>query len=65
MFAFYRELEGTAHLTLHAFKRVGMLRVPPVMEEFMRQVYFTGGTRSMPTRLKACSVRCAVPSSSR
>ena len=44
MFAFYRELEGTAHLTLHAFKRVGMLRVPPVMEEFMRQVYFTGAS---------------------
>jgi len=44
MFAFYRELEGTAHLTLHAFKRVGMLRVPPVMEEFVRQVYFTGAS---------------------
>ena len=44
MFAFYRELEGAAHLTLHAFKRVGTLRVPPVMEEFMRQVYFTGAS---------------------
>jgi len=44
MFAFYRELEGTAYLALHAIRRVGMLRVPPVMEEFMRQVYFTGAS---------------------
>jgi phospholipid/cholesterol/gamma-HCH transport system permease protein len=44
MFAFYRELEGTAYLAMHAIRRVGMLRVPPVMEEFMRQVYFTGAS---------------------
>ena len=44
MFAFYRELEGTAYLAMHAMRRVGMLRVPPVMEEFMRQVYFTGAS---------------------
>ena len=44
MFAFYRELEGTAYLAMHAIRRAGMLRVPPVMEEFMRQVYFTGAS---------------------
>src|SRR5688500_11392095 len=44
MFAFYRELEGTAYLAMHAIRRVGVLRVPPVMEEFMRQVYFTGAS---------------------
>lgn len=44
MFAVYRELEGTAYLALHAIRRIGMLRVPPVMEEFMRQVYFTGAS---------------------
>ena len=44
MFAVYRELEGTAYLAIHAIRRLGMLRVPPVMEEFMRQVYFTGAS---------------------
>ena len=44
MFAVYRELEGTAYLAIHAIRRLGMLRVPPVMEEFLRQVYFTGAS---------------------
>ncbi|HYI86617.1 MAG TPA: ABC transporter permease, partial [Burkholderiales bacterium] len=44
MFAVYRELEGTVYLAIHAIRRLGMLRVPPVMEEFMRQVYFTGAS---------------------
>ena len=44
MFAVYRELEGTAYLALHAVRRLGVLRLPPVMEEFMRQVYFTGAS---------------------
>ena len=45
MFAVYRELEGTAYLVMHAIRRLGMLRLPPVMEEFMRQIYFTGAPR--------------------
>jgi phospholipid/cholesterol/gamma-HCH transport system permease protein len=44
MFAVYRELEGTAGLLWHTMRRIGMLRVPPVMEELMRQIYFTGTT---------------------
>jgi len=44
MFAVYRELEGTANLLMHAIRRVGMLRLPPVMEELVRQIYFTGSS---------------------
>ena len=55
MFAVYRELEGTAYLALHAVRRLGVLRLPPVMEEFMRQVYFTGASARL--RQAACR-RC-------
>jgi phospholipid/cholesterol/gamma-HCH transport system permease protein len=44
MIAVYRELEGTAYLLLHAIRRLGVLRLPPVMEELMRQIYFSGAT---------------------
>lgn len=44
MIAVYRELEGTAYLLWHAIRRVGVLRLPPVMEELMRQIYFSGAT---------------------
>jgi phospholipid/cholesterol/gamma-HCH transport system permease protein len=44
MQAVYREVEGTALLLVHAFRRLGVLRLPPVAEEFMRQVYFSGTT---------------------
>jgi phospholipid/cholesterol/gamma-HCH transport system permease protein len=44
MYAVYREVEGTALLLMHAFRRLGVLRLPPVAEEFMRQVYFSGTT---------------------
>lgn len=42
--AAYRELEGTAGLLWHALRRIGMLRLPPVMEELERQIYFTGSS---------------------
>ena len=44
MLAVYRELEGTAYLLLHAIRRLGVLRLPPVMEELLRQIYFSGAT---------------------
>ena len=44
MLAVYRELEGTAYLLMHAIRRLGVLRLPPVMEELVRQIYFTGAT---------------------
>ena len=44
MQAVYREVEGVAQLLMHAFRRLGVLRLPPVAEEFMRQVYFSGTT---------------------
>jgi phospholipid/cholesterol/gamma-HCH transport system permease protein len=44
MVAVYRELEGTAYLLLHAIRRLGVLRLPPVAEELMRQIYFSGAT---------------------
>src|SRR5688572_9327982 len=44
MYSVFREVEGTALLLVHAFRRLGVLRLPPVAEEFMRQVYFSGTT---------------------
>ena len=44
MYSVFREVEGTALLLMHAFRRLGVLRLPPVAEEFMRQVYFSGTT---------------------
>lgn len=44
MFAVARELEGSAHLLMHAIRRIGVLRLPPVAEELVRQIYFTGAT---------------------
>jgi len=44
MLALFRELEGSAYLALHAVRRLGVLRLPPVAEELMRQIYFTGAS---------------------
>ncbi|HET7298038.1 MAG TPA: ABC transporter permease, partial [Burkholderiales bacterium] len=44
MFAVVRELEGSAYLLLHAIRRIGVLRLPPVAEELVRQIYFTGAS---------------------
>ena len=44
MLAMYRELEGAAYLLMHAIRRIGVLRLPPVAEELVRQIYFTGAS---------------------
>jgi phospholipid/cholesterol/gamma-HCH transport system permease protein len=47
MLAVYRELEGSAYLALHAIRRIGVLRLPPVAEELVRQIYFTGASATL------------------
>src|SRR5919108_6461541 len=44
MYAVYRQLEGSAYLLMHAVRRLGVLRLPPVAEELVRQMYFTGAS---------------------
>ena len=44
MFAVFRELEGSAYLLLHALRRLAVLRLPPVAEELVRQIYFSGAS---------------------
>jgi phospholipid/cholesterol/gamma-HCH transport system permease protein len=44
VFTVYRELEGSAYLLMHAMRRIGVLRLPPVAEELVRQIYFTGAS---------------------
>jgi phospholipid/cholesterol/gamma-HCH transport system permease protein len=39
-----REIEGGVKLSLNVVGRMGKLRRPPVLESFLRQVYFTGVT---------------------
>ena len=51
MFALYRELEGSAFLLMHSIRRLGVLRLPPVMEELMRQIYFTGAASAFSTSI--------------
>jgi phospholipid/cholesterol/gamma-HCH transport system permease protein len=44
MIGVYRELEGTMRLAAHVLRRFWVLRLPPVAEEFVRQIYFTGAS---------------------
>jgi phospholipid/cholesterol/gamma-HCH transport system permease protein len=44
MHAVFRELEGSAYLLAHAIRRIGVLRLPPVAEELVRQIYFSGAS---------------------
>jgi len=44
MIGFYRELEGSMRLAAHVLRRFWVLRLPPVAEEFARQIYFTGAS---------------------
>ena len=44
MFAVYREFEGSMHLAAHVLRRFWVLKFPPVMEELVRQIYFTGAS---------------------
>jgi phospholipid/cholesterol/gamma-HCH transport system permease protein len=48
-----REIEGGMRLSLNAAGRLGTLRKPPILESFLRQVYFTGVTASTGVVLRA------------
>jgi phospholipid/cholesterol/gamma-HCH transport system permease protein len=42
MIGAYREMEGCMKLLGHVLRRLAVLRLPPVAEQLMRQIYFTG-----------------------
>jgi phospholipid/cholesterol/gamma-HCH transport system permease protein len=44
MIGVYRELEGSAQIAAHVLRRFWVLKLPPVAEEFARQIYFTGAS---------------------
>ena len=44
MIGVYRELEGTMRLAAHVLRRLWVLKLPPVAEELVRQIYFTGAS---------------------
>jgi phospholipid/cholesterol/gamma-HCH transport system permease protein len=48
-----REIEGGIRLSLNVAGRLGQLRRPPILESFLRQVYFTGVTASTGVVLRA------------
>jgi len=48
-----REIEGGIRLSLNAAGRLPVLRKPPILESFLRQVYFTGVTASTGVVLRA------------
>src|SRR5258706_13046896 len=48
-----REIEGGMKLSLNAAGRLGTLSKPPILESFLRQVYFTGVTASTGVVLRA------------
>jgi phospholipid/cholesterol/gamma-HCH transport system permease protein len=48
-----REIEGGIRLSLNVAGRIGQLRRPPVLESFLRQVYFTGVTAATGVVLRA------------
>ncbi len=47
------EIEGGLRLSLNVAGRLGQLRRPPVLESFLRQVYFTGVTAATGVVLRA------------
>jgi phospholipid/cholesterol/gamma-HCH transport system permease protein len=48
-----QEIEGGIRLSLNVAGRLGQLRRPPVLESFLRQVYFTGVTAATGVVLRA------------
>jgi phospholipid/cholesterol/gamma-HCH transport system permease protein len=48
-----REIEGGVRLSLAFVSRIGQLRRPPVLDSFLRQVYFTGVTAATGVVLRA------------
>ena len=51
-----REIEGGVRLSLNAAGRLPVLRRPPVLESFLRQVYFTGVTAATGVVLRASAL---------
>src|SRR2546423_12908251 len=51
-----RELEGGIQLSLNVAARAPRLRVRPIFESFLRQVYFTGVTAATGVVLRACAL---------
>ena len=51
-----REIEGGVKLSLNAAGRLPVLRKPPILESFLRQVYFTGVTASTGVVLRASAL---------
>src|SRR5437016_5961883 len=48
-----REIEGGIQLSLNVAARLPHLRKPPILESFLRQVYFTGVTASTGVIMRA------------
>jgi len=48
-----REIEGGVQLSLNVMARLARLRKPPILESFLRQIYFTGVTASTGVVLRA------------
>jgi len=44
MIGVYRDIEGSMRLAGHVLRRFWVLRLPPVDEELVRQIYFTGAS---------------------
>ncbi len=58
MIRVYRELEGSMRLAAHVLRRCWVLRLPPVAEEFARQIYFftnSGPRRDISTIVRRCA----------
>jgi len=53
MFQALREIEGGISLSLNVAARLPSLRKPPILESFLRQVYFTGVTASTGVVMRA------------
>src|SRR5260370_41756985 len=51
-----REMEGRTQLSLTVAARLPHLRKPPILESFLRQVYFTGVTASTGVVMRACGL---------
>lgn len=51
-----REIEGGVQLSLNVMARIPRLRKPPILESFLRQVYFTGVTAATGVVLRACGL---------
>src|SRR5260221_993222 len=51
-----REIEGAIQLSLNVAARLPHLRKPPILESFLRQVYFTGVTASTGVVMRACGL---------